>query len=164
VDTSSGLDPMRARIRNVVSRFTTASANGAYGKRLSNGTETGMDIRAILTELCEAFSAHDLDRIMAFFSDDCVLEMPRGNKPWGSRFEGKQNVREALATRFEGLPDVHYGNDEHFVDSTANTGISKWTLTGTTRDGTRKEVQGCDFYTFRHGKVIRKDSYWKIVE
>ena len=26
------------------------------------------------------------------------------------------------------------------------------------------EVQGCDFYTFRNGKVIRKDSYWKIVE
>ena len=96
-----------------------------------------MDIRSTLTELCEAFNAHDLDRIMAFFSDDCVLEMPRGSKPWGSRFEGKPNVRKALATRFEGLPDVHYGNDEHFVDSTASTGISKWTLTGTTREGTR---------------------------
>jgi ketosteroid isomerase-like protein len=118
-----------------------------------------MDIRSTLVELCEAFNAHDLDRIMAFFSDDCVLEMPRG-----TRFEGKQTVREALATRFEGLPDVHYGNDEHFVDSTAETGISKWTLTGTTREGTRKEVHGCDFYTFRNGKVIRKDSYWKIVE
>jgi hypothetical protein len=28
----------------------------------------------------------------------------------------------------------------------------------------RTEVQGCDFYTFRDGKVVRKDSYWKIVE
>jgi ketosteroid isomerase-like protein len=100
---------------------------------------------------------------MAFFSDDCVLEMPRGSKPWGSRSEGKQKVREALATRFEGLPDVHYGNEEHFVDSAANTGISKWTLTGTTREGARMEVHGCDFYTFRGGKVTRKDSYWKIV-
>ena len=90
-----------------------------------------MDIRSTLIEICEAFNAHDLDRIMAFFSDDCVLEMPRGSKPWGSRFEGKRNVREALATRFEGLPDVHYGNDEHFVDSAAETGMSKWTLTGT---------------------------------
>jgi ketosteroid isomerase-like protein len=90
--------------------------------------------------------------------------MPRGSKPWGSRFEGKPNVREALASRFEGLPDVHYGNEEHFVDSAANTGMSKWVLTGTTRDGTKREVHGCDFYTFRDGKVIRKDSYWKIVE
>jgi ketosteroid isomerase-like protein len=123
-----------------------------------------MDIRSALIELCAAFNAHDLDRIMAHFAEDCVLEMPRGNKPWGSRFEGKEDVRKALATRFEGLPDVHYGDDEHFVDASAETGMSKWTLTGTTREGKRTEVHGCDFYTFRSGKVIRKDSYWKIVE
>ena len=123
-----------------------------------------MDIRATLTELSDAFNAHDLDRIMALFADDCVLEMPRGSKPWGTRCEGKRSVREALATRFEGLPDVHYGHAEHFVDAAASTGISKWTLTGTTPEGVKKEVQGCDFYTFRDGKVIRKDSYWKIVE
>ena len=101
---------------------------------------------------------------MAFFADDCVLEMPRGSNPWGSRFEGKRNVRDALAARFEGLPDVHYGDGEHFADAAAETGMSKWTLTGTTREGVKKEVRGCDFYTFRDGKVIRKDSYWKIVE
>jgi ketosteroid isomerase-like protein len=123
-----------------------------------------MDIRSLLTELSDAFNAHDLDRILALFADDCVLEMPRGNAPWGARFEGKLKVREALASRFQGLPDVHYGNTEYFVDAAAETGISKWTLTGTTPDGVRKQVRGCDFYSFRNGKVIRKDSYWKIVE
>ncbi|MBE1208504.1 nuclear transport factor 2 family protein [Aminobacter carboxidus] len=123
-----------------------------------------MDILSLLTELSDAFNAHDLDRILALFADDCVLEMPRGNAPWGARFEGKPKVREALASRFQGLPDVHYGNTEHFVDAAAETGISKWTLTGTTPDGVRKQVRGCDFYSFRNGKVIRKDSYWKIVE
>lgn len=123
-----------------------------------------MDIRSKLVAICDAFNAHDIDRIMTFFSDDCVLEMPRGDKPWGSRFAGKQGVRDALATRFAGLPDVHYGNAEHFVDDNADTGMSKWTLTGTTREGARIEVRGCDFYSFRDGQVIRKDSYWKIVE
>ncbi|MBY0532757.1 MAG: nuclear transport factor 2 family protein [Xanthobacteraceae bacterium] len=123
-----------------------------------------MDIKSALVGLCEAFNAHDLDQIMAFFADDCVLEMPRGNHPYGSRFEGKQNVRDGLAGRFVGLPDVHYGNGEHFVDADANTGMSKWTLTGTARDGRKLKVNGCDFYTFRDGMVIRKDSYWKIVE
>jgi steroid delta-isomerase-like uncharacterized protein len=122
-----------------------------------------MDIRATLIELCDAFNAHDLDRIMSLFADDCVLEMPRGDKPWGARFAGKASVREALATRFTGLPDVHYGDAEHFADDSAGTGMSKWTLTGTTREGARIEVRGCDFYTFRDGQVIRKDSYWKIV-
>jgi len=123
-----------------------------------------MDIRATLTELCAAFNAHDLDRIMACFAEDCVLEMPRGSKPWGSRFEGKSNVRQALAKRFEGLPDVHYGDAQHFVDSSADAGISKWTLTGTSPEGKKTQVRGCDFYTFRNGEVIRKDSYWKILE
>jgi ketosteroid isomerase-like protein len=123
-----------------------------------------MDIRATLAELCDAFNAHDLDRIMACFAEDCVLEMPRGSRPWGARFEGKPKVREALASRFAGLPDVHYGDAAHFVDPAADTGISKWLLTGTTPEGARREVRGCDFYTFRDGKVIRKDSYWKIVE
>jgi len=123
-----------------------------------------MDIRSTLIELCAAFNAHDLDRIMSFFSDDCILEMPRGSMPWGSRFEGKRDVRAGLAARFEGLPDVHYGDSQHFVDDAASTGMSKWTLTGTTRDGVKRNVHGCDFYTFRDGKVIRKDSYWKIVE
>ena len=91
------------------------------------------DIRSTLEALCEAFNAHDLDAIMAHFADDCVLEMPRGPDPWGARSEGKTAVREALAGRFQGLPDVHYGDATHFVD--ADTGISKWTLTGTLLHG-----------------------------
>lgn len=122
------------------------------------------DINLALKQLCNAFNEHNLDKIMSHFADDCFLEMPRGSQPWGSRSEGRENVCKALATRFEGLPDVHYGNAQHFVDASANTGISKWTLTGTRRDGQRIEVWGCDFYSFREGKVTRKDSYWKILE
>jgi steroid delta-isomerase-like uncharacterized protein len=122
------------------------------------------DIREKLVGLCAAFNAHDLDRIMQFFADDCVLEMPRGPSPWGARHEGRDAVRRGLASRLEGLPDVHYTDAEHFVDADRQTGISKWTLTGTARDGQRIEVRGCDFYSFRDGQVTRKDSYWKIVE
>jgi hypothetical protein len=50
-------------------------------------------------------------------------------------------------------------------DGSANTGISKWLLTGTAPSGVKVKVQGCDFYAFREdGKVVRKESYWKIVE
>jgi len=38
-----------------------------------------------LKAVLDAFNDHDLDRIMSFFSEDCVLEMPRGPDPWGSR-------------------------------------------------------------------------------
>jgi ketosteroid isomerase-like protein len=43
------------------------------------------DIKVKLIELCDAFNAHDLDRTMSFFADDCVLQMPRGTHAWGAR-------------------------------------------------------------------------------
>jgi ketosteroid isomerase-like protein len=115
-----------------------------------------------LGSLCDAFNAHDLDRIISHFAEDCVLEMPRGRDPWGTRSVGKSAVREGLAERFKGLPDVHYGEAVHFV--AGDTGISKWTVSGTTPTGVKVHANGCDFYTFRDGLVVVKDSYWKIVE
>jgi ketosteroid isomerase-like protein len=115
-----------------------------------------------LKQFVAAFNAHDLDAVMDFFADDCEVLMPRGPEPWGHRYVGKAEVRKGLATRFDGIPDVHYGNDEHWVSG--NHGVSRWTLTGTTRDGKKIEVRGCDLLEFEDGKIVRKDSYWKIVE
>jgi len=42
--------------------------------------------------------------------------------------------------------------------------VSEWTFTGTTVSGQRIEVRGCDLFEFRAGKLIVKDSFWKIVE
>jgi hypothetical protein len=67
-----------------------------------------------------------------------------------------------LQTRFASVPDVHYGEDRHFATETM--GVSEWTLTGTLAGGKKLRVRGCDHYEFADGKVIRKDSYWKIVE
>ena len=64
--------------------------------------------------------------------------------------------------RFEGLPDVHYGDDRHWV--CGDLGVSEWTITGTTPAGQRIEARGVDLLEFRAGKIVRKDSFWKIVE
>lgn len=115
-----------------------------------------------LEAILDGFNQHDLDAIMAFFAEDAVLETPRGANIWGHRFEGKAAVREGLAARFAGIPDVHYGEDRHFV--CGDRGVSEWRLTGTTTVGERVDVRGCDLWEFRDGRVVRKDSYWKIVD
>jgi ketosteroid isomerase-like protein len=115
-----------------------------------------------LRGILEAFNAHDLDGVMAFFADDCVLEMPRGPDPWGTRAFGKAAVRSLLSTRFSGIPDVSYEDATHLV--AGHVGISQWTLRGTSSSGERIEVRGCDLYTFSRGKIVKKDSYWKIRE
>ena len=117
-----------------------------------------------LKQILEAFNRHDLDAIMEYFSEDCSFDFPRGPEFYGQRFEGKAQVREALAGRFKGIPDVHYGEDRHWISADGNKGVSEWTLTGTTTAGIPLKVRGCDHWEFRDGKVSRKDSYWKIVE
>lgn len=114
----------------------------------------------MLEAIAKAFDEHDLDAIMAHFADDAVFEGPRGVEPWGTRFVGHEAIREAFAARFSGIPDVRYRQDLHFVDG--DRGASEWTLSGTTSDGQRVEVRGCDLWTLRDGKVVKKDSFWKI--
>jgi ketosteroid isomerase-like protein len=114
-----------------------------------------------LQKICDAFNQHDLDTIMSFFSENCILETPAGPAPWGQRFEGQADVRAGLAARFEGIPDVHYGNDRHWV--CGDFGVSEWTITGTTTSGQKIEARGCDHWTFLEGQIIKKDSYWKTV-
>jgi ketosteroid isomerase-like protein len=75
-------------------------------------------------------------------------------------FVGRDEIRNAFAGRFSGIPDIRYQAAEHFVDG--DRGTSEWTLSGTTTSGQRIEVRGCDLWTFRHGKVVKKDSFWKI--
>ena len=115
-----------------------------------------------LKQILYAFNQHDLDAIMEFFADESSMDMPRGPHSYGQRFVGKSKVREGLAGRFAGMPDVHYGDDRHWVSG--NMAVSEWTLTGTRLNGDRIEVRGCDHYEFRDDKIVRKDSYWKIVE
>ena len=114
----------------------------------------------MLKAIAKAFDEHDLHGIMIHFADDAIFESPRGKDPWGTRFVGFAEVRDGFAGRFAGIPDVRYRDDAHFVDG--DRGASEWTLSGTTTDGERIEVHGCDLWTFRDDKVVKKDAYWKI--
>ena len=116
----------------------------------------------LLKGFLEAFNQHNLDSIMEYFAEGCVFYMPRGSKPRGDRYMGKSEVRAGLAKRFESIPDVHYGEDQHWV--CGDFGVSEWTLTGTSVSGKKIEVRGVDLLEFAQGKIIRKDSFWKILE
>ena len=118
------------------------------------------DAVRMLEAVAAGFDAHDLDAIMAHFADDAVFDGPRGTEAFGTRFVGRGAVRQAFAARFAGIPDVRYREDAHFVDG--DRGASEWTLSGTTTDGERIEVRGCDLWTMRDGRIVKKDSFWKI--
>ena len=92
----------------------------------------------VLQAVLDAFNAHDVDAIMSF-AEDCVLEMPRGPAPGGLRLWQGAGA-EGIQSRFDGIPDAHYGDDSHWL--CGDRGVSEWTLRGTQRTGERIEVRG----------------------
>lgn len=124
---------------------------------MSQDAETLM---ALMVEHINAWNSHDLDALMRLFTTDAVFEGSGGPDIGGQRFEGETAVRAAFAGVFDRMPDAHWGDGRHYV---INPGycVSEWTLTGTLADGSRLEVNGCDFLTVRDGLISRKNSYRK---
>jgi ketosteroid isomerase-like protein len=117
----------------------------------------------VLRRVFDGFNRHDVDAIMSYFADDCVFESPRGPERWGRRFVGNADVRQGLAARFEGIPDVRYEDGDHFA--CGSRGVSAWTISGSSVDGERIDVRGCDLWTFGDdGRIVCKNSFWKIRE
>jgi len=119
-------------------------------------TMTTRDLEAFFDS---GWNRHDVDFLMTFMSDDCVFESTAGPEICGTRHAGRDRVRDAFARVFSVCPDATFANARHFV--AANRGVSEWVFRGTTADGKRVEVNGCDIFTFSNDKIAIKTSYFK---
>jgi ketosteroid isomerase-like protein len=112
-----------------------------------------------LRAFADAWNRHDIEDLMSFMADECVFEPSTGPNVYGTRYEGRDEVRAGFLKVFEVTPDGRWSNDSHFVSG--DRGVSQWTFTGTLADGSRIETNGCDIFTFKDGKIAVKDSYRK---
>jgi ketosteroid isomerase-like protein len=107
----------------------------------------------------DGWNRHDVDFLMTFMSDDPVFETTAGKDVCGTRYAGRDEVRDAFARVFKIFPDAHFGNARHFI--AGDRGVSEWIFTGTTSDGKKVEVKGCDVFTFKGDKIAVKESFFK---
>jgi ketosteroid isomerase-like protein len=112
-----------------------------------------------LQAFADAWNRHDIDALMSHMTDDCVFEASGGPEVCGTRYAGREAVRAGFIEVWTTFPDAHWGGARHFV--CGDRGVSEWTFTGTRTDGTRVEMNGCDIFTFREGKIALKNSYRK---
>lgn len=92
-------------------------------------------------------------------TEDCVFEASRGPDVKGTIFTGQAEVRRGIEEVFATFPDARWNGPKHFI--AGDRGISEWVFTATGPDGAHVEVQGCDVFTFRNGKIAVKNSYRK---
>ena len=117
----------------------------------------------LLDAIQGAFNDRDVDAILSYFADDVEWLMARGPEAKdGRRLKGKKAIGEVLSARFAQIPDMRWEEMSHFVDG--DRAASEWVVRGTNaQTGEKLELLGCDLWTFRDGKVTKKDTYWKFV-
>ena len=143
-----------------MSEKTSVSAAAQPNVRSAQSVQsTDRDLEELLAAFADAWNRHDVDGLMSMMTDDGVFDASSGNHVCGERHEGLPAVRAAYAAVFAQYPDAHWGNARHLVKG--DRGVSEWTFTGTLKDGKRVEVNGCDLFTFRSGKIAVKNSFRK---
>jgi ketosteroid isomerase-like protein len=141
-------------------RFLKTGAAGALGVAATpRGTAAADATLQMLDAFAAAWNRHDVDGLMAWMAPECVFEAAAGKDVAGTRHVGADAVRRAYASVFDTYPDGRWNNPRHFV--AGDRAVSEWTFTGTTRDGAKVEVNGCDIFTLKGGKIAVKNSYRK---
>jgi ketosteroid isomerase-like protein len=112
-----------------------------------------------LVSFCDAFNRHDLDALMDHMTEDCIFDASAGPEQQGRRYVGSDAVRGGFAEVFATFPDSQWEEGQHWVSG--DRAVSEWVFRGTRLDGTHVEVNGCDLFTFRDGKIAVKDSFRK---
>lgn len=114
---------------------------------------------ADLAALFDAFNRHDIDAIMVWFAPDCVFNTVGGAASCGTRIEGADGIAAAFCGVWAAMKDARWDHHSHFVHG--DRAVSEWTFTGTNGDGTRIEAEGCDLFTLRDGKIVKKQAFRK---
>jgi hypothetical protein len=111
------------------------------------------DTMAVIDQFNAVFNTHDVDAIMALFTDDCVFENT-APFPDGTRYEGQAAVRAFWKEFFASSPHAHFTTEDSFAcgDRCAVRWRYSW------GDG---HIRGVDIFRVRDGKVSEKLSYVK---
>jgi steroid delta-isomerase-like uncharacterized protein len=113
----------------------------------------------LLQAFCDAYNRHDVEALLGMVTEDCVFEMAAGPHPWGARHAGTEALRRSLPWAWQTWPDARWEGATHVV--AGNRGFSEWTFRGTDTAGRATEIRGVDLFTFRGGRIARKDTFRK---
>jgi ketosteroid isomerase-like protein len=141
-------------------RTGAAAAVAAAGTVDARATVTSdATVLKLLDQFAAAWNRHDIDGLMTCMAPECVFEAAAGREVAGARHVGRDAVRRAYLAVFDAYPDGRWNDARHFV--AGDRAVSEWRFSGTTKDGTKVEVNGCDIFTLEDGKIALKNSYRK---
>jgi ketosteroid isomerase-like protein len=116
----------------------------------------------LLHEALAAWNTGDAERVLAFWSEDCVYHASFGPELMGRTFAGRDAAREGIQAFFDRYPDGEFADTDVIVAGAR--GAAEWTFRAKDDDGQPFEIRGCDLFEF-DGDLIRvKNAFRKILE
>ena len=122
-------------------------------------------IEEILRGENAAWNAHDVERIAAFYTDDCFKE----DIAVGKATRGKEEMKTLIGGAFRAIPDMKIELVTLFYRG--GWAATEWTMSGSYSSdypgfplagGRRFSVRGASIMELRDGKISRISDYWNF--
>jgi steroid delta-isomerase-like uncharacterized protein len=124
------------------------------------------DAKKIAKGSHDAWNSHDVNRVLEFYTDDCVHE----DVPYGIVSHGKKELTTFLNSSFVDFPDIRWELKSLFG---AGDWVGKeWVMSGThahsrtpgvPATGKTFSVRGATIYQFHNGKISHESAYYNVV-
>jgi ketosteroid isomerase-like protein len=115
--------------------------------------------RELVDAVGDAFNANDIDAVMQYFADDVIFDHAAGPEAHGQRFEGAETIRKVFSGLFDKVENVHWETLDCRISG--DKAFCEYLRTAKHPDGTKEEFMSVDILTFKAGRIIRKDTYYK---
>lgn len=114
---------------------------------------------ARLHDFFAAWNAHDVDRIVTFFTADGAYFASIGPDDDGTAFRGIDEVRRGVSAFLATYPDARYTDTTVLV--AGDRGMATWTFSGTSTSGAEVVYRGVDVFEFVGDQIRLKDAFRK---
>jgi steroid delta-isomerase-like uncharacterized protein len=106
----------------------------------------------------EAFNRHDVARMMALMSEDCVYEH-NAPAPDGTQYLGKESISQFWQDFFRDSPEAHIEIEEIF--GLGMHCIMRWRCDWEDEPGKKGHIRGVDIFKLKDGLICEQLSYVK---
>jgi uncharacterized protein (TIGR02246 family) len=114
----------------------------------------------LIKDMFAALNAHDVDAILTLITDDCVFENT-GPAPDGTRYTGKQEIRDFFSEFFANTPNANFKLETTLVGEDHATVMHRYTWSDTPGTNDPGSVRGVSICTMKDGKIAELYAYVK---
>jgi steroid delta-isomerase-like uncharacterized protein len=122
----------------------------------------GTDVERMLRDYAAAWSSGDVEKVVSFLTDDCVIENVGG----GAVYRGQEEIKAWVRDNFAAIADLKIEVQSLFVagDWAGGEWIQSGTYTGEIAGvevtGKHFSGRGASIFELREGKIRREALYW----